>query len=144
MVLKSSLIVSPNSNFNSYFTLTLTLGIAMSTAACYGRDFDEIIKRGSFFEGYNKFVWGVIILQAAGGLIVAVVVKYADNVMKGFATSISILISCVFSSYLFHDIDVNTAFTTGACVVLISVFAFGYTPTVPSHSITGINKAMST
>jgi solute carrier family 35 (UDP-sugar transporter), member A1/2/3 len=60
--------------------------------------------------------------------IVAVVVKYADNVMKGFATSISIIISCLFSYMLFHDISVNTAFSVGSLVVILSVFAFGYTP----------------
>ena len=68
--------------------------------------------------------------------------KYADNVMKGFATSLSILISCLFSSYLFHDVDMNTAFGTGACVVLVSVFAFGYQPASPSSL--GQTKALST
>jgi UDP-sugar transporter A1/2/3 len=62
------------------------------------------MERGDFFSGYNEYVWGVITLQAAGGLIVAVVVKYADNVMKGFATSISIIISAVISYILFHDV----------------------------------------
>jgi UDP-sugar transporter A1/2/3 len=104
------------------------IGIFMSMAACYARDYNELLKRGSLFVGYDKYVWGVITLQAAGGLIVAIVVKYADNVIKGFATSISILMSCMFSSYLFNDINMNTAFTTGAGVVLISVFAFGYKP----------------
>mmetsp|Transcript_26763 Transcript_26763/g.25632 ORF Transcript_26763/g.25632 Transcript_26763/m.25632 type:complete len:329 (+) Transcript_26763:168-1154(+) len=111
------------------------IGIFMSMAACYARDYTELLKRGSLFVGYDKYVWGVITLQAAGGLIVAIVVKYADNVIKGFATSISILISCMFSSYLFNDIDMNNAFTTGAAVVLISVFAFGYKPpNLPNNS----------
>ena len=65
---------------------------------------DELMERGDFFSGYNKYVWGVITLQAAGGLIVAVVVKYADNVMKGFATSISIIISAVLSYIMWHDV----------------------------------------
>jgi UDP-sugar transporter A1/2/3 len=34
-----------------------------------------------------------IIHQAVGGLVVAVVVKYADNILKGFASSFSILTS---------------------------------------------------
>jgi hypothetical protein len=48
--------------------------------------------------------------------------------MKGFATSISIIISAVISFLLFHDVDVNFAFVTGAAVVLAAVFAFGYQP----------------
>lgn len=65
----------------------------------------------------------------------ALVVKYADNVMKGFATSISILISCVVSYSLFHDVSINLAFILGGVVVLASVFAFGYTPPVVSNVV---------
>ena len=53
------------------------------------------------------------------------VVKYADNVLKGFATSISILISSIVSFYFFHDIKVNFQFIEGAAVVLGSVFIYG-------------------
>jgi UDP-sugar transporter A1/2/3 len=35
----------------------------------------------------------VIILYAVGGLTVAVVMKFADNILKGFATSVSIIVS---------------------------------------------------
>ena len=58
----------------------------------------------------------------------AVVVKYADNVLKGFATSLSILISSLVSWYMFHDLDVNAGFFFGAIVVLVAVYAYGYTP----------------
>ena len=104
------------------------IGLFMSMIGCYLRDFDELMDRGDFFSGYNKYVWGVITLQAAGGLIVAVVVKYADNVMKGFATSLSIIISAIISFVMFHDVEVNLAFVTGGAVVLAAVFAFGYQP----------------
>jgi hypothetical protein len=60
--------------------------------------------------------------------IVAVVVKYADNVLKGFATSLSILISSLVSWYMFHDLDVNAGFIFGAMVVLSAVYYYGYTP----------------
>jgi len=59
---------------------------------------------------------------------VAVVVKYADNVLKGFATSLSILISSIVSYYMFHDIDINAGFLFGAVVVLSAVYVYGYTP----------------
>lgn len=66
--------------------------------------------------------------------IVAVVVKYADNVLKGFATSLSILISSLVSWYMFHDLDVNIAFLVGSVVVLAAVYWYGYTP--PPSSVT--------
>lgn len=61
------------------------IGIFISSIACYFRDGAELQTRG-FFAGYGIDICGVIFLQAAGGMIVATVVKYADNVLKGFAT----------------------------------------------------------
>ena len=83
-----------------------------------------------FFHGYNATVGTVITFQAAGGLIVAVVVKYADNVMKNFATSFSIILSSLASAYFFQDIQINAYFLGGGGIVLASVFAFGYVPPV--------------
>eukprot|EP01032_Pedospumella_encystans_P018829 gene18829-21424_t len=101
------------------------IGIFVATISCYMRDLEPIREKG-FLTGYNEFVWMVILLQAAGGLIVAVVVKYADNVLKGFATSLSILISSLVSWYMFHDLDVNAGFFFGALIVLSAVYIYGY------------------
>lgn len=110
------------------------IGAVLSLIACYTQDQEKIQNLG-FFNGYNSYVYGVIFLQAAGGMLVAVVVKYADNVLKGFATSLSILCSCVVSSYLFHDVDFSTAFLTGSVIVLLSVFAYGYSPPVAGTKV---------
>lgn len=59
------------------------------------------IARDGFFSGYNWVVWTAITFQACGGLLVALVVNYADNIAKNFATSISIIISFVASVWLF-------------------------------------------
>lgn len=61
----------------------------------------EIIAKTGFFVGYNWVVWTAIVFQAAGGVIVALVINYADNIAKNFATSISILLSCIASVYFF-------------------------------------------
>lgn len=76
-----------------------------------------------FFYGYNSVVWAVVLLQALGGLLVALVVKFADNILKGFATSISIIVSCVCSYFLFNFV-VNTRFVLGAGCVLYAVFLY--------------------
>mgnify|MGYP002053885942 CR=1 FL=1 len=33
--------------------------------------------------------WGVILIQAVGGLLTAVVIKFAGNILKGFATAMA-------------------------------------------------------
>ena len=43
--------------------------------------------------------------QALGGLVIAAVIKYADNILKGFATSLSIILSTLISYFWLHDFD---------------------------------------
>ena len=52
------------------------------------------------FNGFDSLVLCVIILSACGGLLVAVVMKYADNIIKGFATSISIIVTSVICIFI--------------------------------------------
>ena len=68
-------------------------------------DGNDIAAHG-FFDGYNAVVWTTIVLQAVGGILVSLVINYADNIAKNFATSISILISFVCSIVLF-DFEVH-------------------------------------
>ena len=79
-------------------------------------DRTQVFERGFFF-GYNNVVISVILLQAIGGLVVAVVVKYADNILKGFAASFSIVTSCILC-YFFFYFRPNSMFLVGAVRVL--------------------------
>jgi len=115
------------------------IGAILSSSVCYVKDFDVIVEKG-FLHGYNEYVYLTILLAAAGGLIVAVVVKYADNILKGFATSLSILLSCGVSAVVFFDVDFNRQFVTGAMIVLLAVFGYGYSPQSPPSG----GKAVST
>lgn len=49
------------------------------------------VLHGGLLQGFTPLVWSVVLNQALGGLIVAMVVKECDSVAKGFATSIAIL-----------------------------------------------------
>lgn len=77
------------------------------------------ISTDGFFQGYTCLVGLVILLQvivssvivvvslwhplkAVGGLLVAVVIKYAGNILKGFGAAISIVISSTVSFFFLH------------------------------------------
>ncbi|CAM9781559.1 unnamed protein product, partial [Sphacelaria rigidula] len=64
-----------------------------------------------------------ILLNSLGGLVVAMVVKYADNVIKGFATSMSIVLTALVSFVLF-DFSITALFVCGAYLVLQATFLF--------------------
>ncbi|XP_046978570.1 UDP-N-acetylglucosamine transporter isoform X1 [Vanessa cardui] len=93
----------------------------------------HVVNNGSMtnlLKGFDGFVWYLVVLQAAGGLIVAVVVKYADNILKGFATSVAIIISCIVSIYIF-DFQLTVQFAIGTIFVIGSIFLYGYVPKKP-------------
>lgn len=115
------------------------LSIPFGLGTCFLQDGDIIRKQGFFF-GYDLFICYLVVLQAGGGLIVAMVVKYADNILKGFATSLAIIISCIASIYLF-DFHLTFQFTLGAFLVICSIFLYGHQPkTVPLDKHAPANK----
>lgn len=96
--------------------------IIISYFTVYIQDGTTVAEKG-FFVGYSKTVWTVIFVQAVGGLIVAVVVKYADNVLKTFASSFGIVLSCIVSA-IFFDFHPNLAFLIGASFVVSSTVLY--------------------
>lgn len=97
-------------------------GTALGLLGMWWNDGAAILEHGFLF-GYTNMVWCVIFNQAFGGLLVAVVVKYADNILKGFATSFSIIVSTVASIYLF-GFHVDLMFTAGAGLVIGAVYMY--------------------
>ncbi|TMS32389.1 hypothetical protein L596_000235 [Steinernema carpocapsae] len=94
---------------------------------CWLYDSEKIGTDG-FFQGYNGIIWTVVLLQAYGGLVIALVVKYADNILKGFAVSLSIILSSFVSWLLLGDFNPTLTFLFGAMIVIASTFLYGYEP----------------
>ncbi|XP_053806261.1 UDP-N-acetylglucosamine transporter isoform X1 [Vidua macroura] len=93
----------------------------------YIYDGEQLSKNG-FFQGYNKLTWVVVVLQALGGLVIAAVIKYADNILKGFATSLSIILSTLISYFWLQDFVPTSVFFLGAILVIAATFLYGYDP----------------
>ena len=47
-------------------------------------------------QGFDMVAWSVVGLQVFGGLIVAMVVKYADNILKNFANALAVRLTLLF------------------------------------------------
>jgi solute carrier family 35 (UDP-sugar transporter), member A1/2/3 len=84
-----------------------------------------------FFDGYTSLIWVIIAVQALGGLIVAVVVKYADNILKGFATALSIVV-CGFCSNLLFGFEPTDLFFFGSAVVMAATMLYSLPDKKPS------------
>ena len=88
----------------------------------------EWVQTQGLFGGWTTTVTMVWFLGSAGGLIVAGCMKYADNVLKGFATSIStVIITAVCILIPAFSFSPTPAFVLGAIMVLGSAYSYGRT-----------------
>jgi len=96
---------------------SFALIIALITA--FIKDHKAILADG-FFQGYSPLVLSVITLEAGGGLVVAVVIKYADNILKSFGTAVSIITSTIVSAWIFGFV-ISKLFVEGCLLVFIAI-----------------------
>jgi UDP-sugar transporter A1/2/3 len=81
------------------------------------------VEEKSYLHGFTFWTWVMVALQTGGGLLVAAVIKYADNVLKGLATSVSVVSSSIMSMLLFRT-PLGIQFWSGAVLILSSVYFF--------------------
>lgn len=107
-------------------------GVVVGLFGVWWNDGNVVSEKG-FLHGYNLWVWWVVAMQAFGGLLVAVVVKYADNILKGFATSLAIIVSCVVSVFVWGFV-ITFQFALGTSLVLGAVYMYSL-PKPPTQII---------
>lgn len=81
-----------------------------------------------FLHGFNQWVWLQVALFGIGGLLVSSVIKYADNVLKGLATSLSMIFASLMNVLLFGN-KLTWQFMIGAAVTAMAVFLYSSTNT---------------
>mmetsp|Transcript_6392 Transcript_6392/g.26880 ORF Transcript_6392/g.26880 Transcript_6392/m.26880 type:complete len:419 (-) Transcript_6392:429-1685(-) len=81
------------------------------------------VARLGFFAGYTPLTYVNLAVQAFGGLVIAVVIRYADNILKNFATSTSIVFSVIISA-IFLGQSVSSLFLLGVGLVIYAVFLY--------------------
>lgn len=64
------------------------------------KDFNAILEDG-LWQNFDGFAFVAVINSGIGGLMVAAVLKFADSVLKGYATAVSVILSGVLSMLLF-------------------------------------------
>lgn len=75
------------------------------------------------FKNFGGWAWATVAIQVFGGLVTAIVIKYSDNILKGFATSLSIIISFLASVVLF-DFHLTYGFLVGSSTVLAATWMY--------------------
>jgi solute carrier family 35 (UDP-sugar transporter), member A1/2/3 len=105
------------------------LSSCLTMLLCLTEDTEDISARG-FFAGYNESTVLMILLQAVAGLSITLVVKFADNVYKGFATGIAYIISWIIDHYIFEEAEWGYLFCVGTFFIVSSFSVFASVHTV--------------
>eukprot|EP00884_Botryococcus_braunii_P008887 jgi/Botrbrau1/179/Bobra.0022s0159.2 len=98
------------------------------------------IKEAGFLQGFDILAWSVVALQVFGGLIVGMVVKYADNILKNFANALSVIFTVLGAIPLFGQWP-SFWFIIGIAAVMCSVFM--YSGTIPDPGLASCAKHAS-
>jgi UDP-sugar transporter A1/2/3 len=96
----------------------------------------NLVKQNGLFQGFTWIVLTIIVFQAITGLLVGFVMKYADSVLKGFATSVAVVLATILSIVFFND-SVNRIFIVGASLVILAVRTYTNNPQVDVPSAGG-------
>lgn len=95
-------------------------------------DREAVAARG-FFQGYTWITVWVVTQVSAGGLLVGLIMKYADNVVKGFATSLSIILSSFVSWFIpAFEFEPTAAFVGGSTLVIAATILYSSPGSAPS------------
>ncbi|GAA5954814.1 hypothetical protein JCM21900_005911 [Sporobolomyces salmonicolor] len=89
----------------------------------------EPVERQAIFANFGGWAWAVVLIQVFGGLVTALVIRYSDNIMKGFATSLAIVLSFCAGIILF-DFQVTASFLVGSMMVTASTYMYNAPDTV--------------
>ncbi|KAJ9465183.1 UDP-galactose/UDP-N-acetylglucosamine transporter srf-3 [Diplonema papillatum] len=110
------------------FSIILAVGSMLVIDGVPGRSF-------VYFGGYSALTWVLVLVHAGGGILVAVVVKYADNILKGFATGVAIIVSGLYAAVAWGFAP-SLHFIVGACIVTAGTCVYN----IPDPNVPAIQK----
>jgi len=109
-----------------------SMGALLAIITAYAKDGAAIGSHG-FFQGWTPLVAAVAVQVGLGGLLTALVVRHADNILKGFATSVSIIVSGIISIYMIPALKFSPSpmWMSGSALVMLATLLYSL-PDAPS------------
>ena len=69
-------------------------------------------------HGFGGITWAVVLTQSLGGILVAVCIKFADNILRTFAQTVAVLFGA-FGSYFLFDFRITASFNVRLLSLLL-------------------------
>ncbi|CAI4222611.1 unnamed protein product [Auanema sp. JU1783] len=102
------------------------IGLPISFFSMWYYDWDNIQKHGAL-RGWDFLVLCLTVTNSVGGLLISIVIKYADNILKAYAQSMAIM-GAAFGSWLLFDFNPGFFFMAGSLLVIISIIMYTTNP----------------
>ena len=100
---------------------------------------DDFVNKHGWFAGFGSLsTWLCIAWQGLGGILVAVTIKYADNILRGFAQGLALIVGAIGSAVLFDFhltmlFSAGVGFVIGVFLVILSIFIYGSSAQTPQE-----------
>lgn len=98
-------------------------GCITSLVAAVYQDGEQLYK-GGLMQGFTREVVFMIFTFACGGLMVAMVLRYADNILRQFSTALSLSLTTVISCVAFGENHLNATFLLGTLLAILATFVY--------------------
>jgi UDP-sugar transporter A1/2/3 len=131
-----------NVQLSLFSLLPAAAPIIFSHASSHSFDSSGASLMSKLFNNFGIWAWATVGIQVLGGLVTAMVIKYSDNILKGFATSLSIVISFLASVLLF-SFRISFTFILGSGVVLIATWLYNQAPRLPGGGKDSLSLSMN-
>ena len=99
----------------------LWLGEAMEQARGVNGDFSSF----HLFNGFSIYTWILIGAQVVRGLIMSLIMKYMNNMVKVFVVAAAPLVTTVFA-YLFFSLHIQLEFEFSVALVCMAVVLYNF------------------
>jgi len=118
----------------SLWLRNIQLALYSSVIACAGLlvASEPAVAAKGWMSGFGPLTWLTLSVQALGGILVAVTIKHADNILRGFAQGLALVIGA-FGSYFLFDFHLSLTFLLGVLLVIAAIFLYGAKPTSPQE-----------
>jgi|TARA_B110000977_G_scaffold26996_1_gene33880 UDP-sugar transporter A1/2/3 len=110
----------PQRNINVQNVYLYAFGVLFNLGAIYFYDYDAVVGKG-YFYGYSTLVYIMIANHALSGIAVSLVMKFADNIVKVYSTSVAMILTTLVSIPLF-GFELTLPFVLGTAVVCVATY----------------------
>ena len=98
------------------------------------------VSKYGLFHGFGSLEWLLVVLNGLGGLLVAATMKYADNIVKCFGTSLAVVTGTLLSIPIF-GFQPSSSFSAGAVLTVFASALYSWGPDCSPLSSTTLENA---